>query len=127
MNFYLFSAGIVMFALAIMHSVLGERLIFKHVRAGTPGHIAANQLLPARRWDALWSTWHLLSVLGLGLSAAMIAAAMYGEVAKAADTVAIIMAATFAIAGVYWFVGTKGKHPAWIGLLAIAALISAAI
>jgi len=127
MNFYLFSAGIVMFALAILHSVLGERLVFRHVRAGKPGHVMANQLLPPRRWDALWSTWHLLSVLGLGLSAAMIAAAMYDDVAKAAGTVAMIMAATFAISGLFWLAGTKGKHPAWIGLLAIAALIAAAI
>lgn len=116
-----------MFALAILHSVIGERLIFRHVRAGTPGYEAASALLPPRRWDALWSTWHLVSVLGLGLSASIVAASIYDELAKAAETVAIIMAATFAISGVFWFAGTKGKHPAWIAFLVIAALIAAAI
>ena len=115
-----------MLVLAIVHSVLGERLIFRRVRTGTPGHDAATALLPQRRWDSIWSTWHFLSLIGLGLSAAMIAASTYDELIKAVEIVAIILAATFAVSGVFWFFGTKGKHPAWIVLFVIAALIFAA-
>lgn len=123
MNGYLLSAGVALLVLALLHSVLGERLIFRHLRAGTPGHAAARELLPARRWDALWSTWHLVSLLGLGLAGAMVAASITVDITKTGGTIAMILAATFAISGVYWFMGTKGKHPAWIGLLVIAALI----
>jgi hypothetical protein len=126
MNHYLLSAGVLMFVLAAAHSVLGERLIFRHVRAGTPGHEAATALLPQRRWDSLWSTWHLLSLIGLGLSAAMVAASTFDDLTQAVDIVAIILAVTFAVSGVFWFAGTKGKHPAWIVLFAIAGLIYSA-
>lgn len=127
MNWYLFSAGIVLLALAGLHSIIGERLIFRHLRAGTPGHEAARKLLPARRWDALWSTWHLVSLLSLGLGAAMIAAAMENDMTRAVEVTAMILAATFAVSSVYWFAGTKGKHPAWVGLLAIAVLVFMAV
>jgi len=127
MNIPLLSAGIVLLALAVSHSIIGERLIFRHLRVGTPGHAAARELLPARRWDALWSTWHLVSLLGLGLSAAMITASTYSDLKNAIDAIAMILAATFAVSGIYWLTGTKGKHPAWVGLLVIAVLVFMAV
>lgn len=39
----------------------------------------------------------------------------------------MILAATFAVSGVYWFAGTKGKHPAWVSLLVIAILVFMAV
>lgn len=121
MNTYILAAGIIMMLLAVIHSVLGERLIFRHVSPGTPLGQTARTVLSERRWRALRATWHLISILSAGLSLCAGVAAVRG----AAVTVepAVIMAGTFVVMGVYWLLETRGGHPAWIAFLLIAVLM----
>lgn len=110
-----------MILLGLVHSVLGEVLIFRHVRRGKARHAGAIDLLPQRRWDALWSSWHLVTLLGVGLGTSLLLIAAGPATKPPAYLWAI--AVTFAVASVYWLVGTRGKHPAWLVLAAISGIL----
>lgn len=121
MEIYLIVAGSLMLLMGLAHSVLGEMLIFRHVRRGKAKHKEAVDLLPQRRWDALWSSWHLLTLLGAGLGASLWAKAWSVGTTPLAPLATI--AVTFAIASIFWLLGTRGKHPAWIVMAAIAGAL----
>lgn len=121
MTNYLILAGTLIILLGLVHSVLGEVLIFRHVRRGRPLHAEAVELLPQRRWDALWSSWHLVTLLGMGLGGALVLTALAAGRNGTGYVPAI--AATFAVASVYWLLGTRGKHPAWVVFAAISSIL----
>ena len=58
------AAGVTALLTGIVHSVLGEVLIFRHVRSG--GLVPAMGARPLRERNIriLWTTWHLASVFG---------------------------------------------------------------
>jgi hypothetical protein len=114
-------AGILIILLGLVHSVLGEMLIFRHVRRGKARHAEAIELMPQRRWDALWSSWHLVTLLGVGLGASLLLIAWAPPTKPVPYLPAI--AITFATASVFWILGTRGKHPAWIVFAAIAGIL----
>jgi hypothetical protein len=127
MNGYILLAGIVLLLLAAAHSVLGERLIFRHLAPGTPGAVAAQSLLPGRRWLALRATWHLVSILATGLAVCALIVAVPGLAGNNATTVWLVLTLTSAVMGLYWLVATRGGHPAWIGFLLISILIAVGV
>ena len=61
MQMALFGAGLLAFATGLVHSLLGERLIFRRLRE----HGAS--VTESRRLGILWATWHLASVFGWAL------------------------------------------------------------
>ena len=110
-------AGGLTVLLSATHSILGERLVFARLREGGGWSEAALKLLAPRRWWAVRASWHLVSVLGAGLAALLLAMA-FGSV-----NVETTLGVTFLVAAVYWAVATRFGHPAWIVLGAIAALL----
>jgi len=121
MSNFLGVAGVLMILLGLVHSVLGEMLIFRHVRRGKAQHAGAIDLLPQRRWDALWSSWHLVTLLGVGLGSSLLLSASVPATTPRPYLSAI--AVTFSAASVFWVLGTRGKHPAWIVFAVIAAVM----
>ena len=116
-------AGGLLILLAIAHSVIGELLIFRHLRPGTPLHRPALDLLAERRWRAIWSSWHLVTLLGVGIGAVLLATAFSAD----AHATLWIITCTIGLAIPYWLLGTRGRHPAWIVLVAIASLLLSAL
>ena len=116
MNTYYLAAAAVAFLLGLAHSVLGEVLIFRRLRA--EGSRASGNL-PRRHMAAVWSTWHLLTLFGWGLAAVFVWMAYPG-----ADigTLALTLASFLALCAAFWLFGTRGRHPAWIVFLLLAAL-----
>ncbi|MBM3512296.1 MAG: hypothetical protein FJX59_01120 [Alphaproteobacteria bacterium] len=125
MNMMLLGAAALLILLAVAHTVIGEYLIFRHLRADRRSERRALDLLPERRWDSLWSTWHLVSLLGLGFGALLALIAMLGPTRQAAQLALLAIGATLAVSAVYWVWGTRGKHPAWIILAIAAAMVFA--
>lgn len=119
----LFIAGCLLFLLGLIHSILGEVLIFKRMR--DRGIIPTNggSLLKERHVRILWATWHLVTVFGWGIGALLCG---YSNLFTAENipspffihTIVIIMFIGSALV----LIGTKGKHPGWIVLLVIATL-----
>ncbi|HEV7327055.1 MAG TPA: hypothetical protein VGN91_18495 [Bosea sp. (in: a-proteobacteria)] len=121
MQNYLIAAGVLMILIGIAHSVIGEILIFRKLRAGTIVPLLAPAPLRERHLRILWANWHLTSVLGWGLAALLILIAVAPDPSAQALHVRIIAIATLA-GSILVLYATRGRHPGWFGLLVAAGL-----
>jgi hypothetical protein len=127
MNTYFFAAGLLLILIGLVHSILGEKLIFRRMRQGgfIPTHGGPALREPHVR--ILWATWHVVSVLGFGFAALLLWLAQPAQAQLAQAFIAPTLIATLAASSALVLIGTKGKHPGWIGLLAAAGLIWAGV
>ena len=123
MDSYLLVAGCLSIALGIIHSVMGEFLIFRRMRDGhiipTNGH----PVLKERHVRILWASWHLASVFGWGLGVILLRYSFYSTEQNQLfieNTILLSMLSGALLV----FIGTKGKHPGWVVLLAITILLA---
>lgn len=123
----LLTAAILILLTGLVHSVLGEILIFKHLR--TEGLIPAQGAPPLRERNIriIWATWHLATVLGWAFAGILLklASSPSGDSPYAFILVSVV--AAYAIGGLLVLVGTKGRHPGWVALLAVAWLAFSAL
>jgi hypothetical protein len=68
MNAYFVAAAVLPFAVGGAHSVLGEVVIFRRLRAGGLVPTQGGALLRERHVRILWASWHVLTVLGWALA-----------------------------------------------------------
>lgn len=122
MNGYFMAAGALAFATGLIHTVYGERLVFRRMRGA--GLIPTNggQVLREPHVRILWATWHLATVLGW-MGAAMLAWLALPAQAGLADSFIsrAIIVANLASSALVFF-GTQGRHPGWVALLGTAIL-----
>ena len=113
-NVYLFAAAVLIILTALVHSVMGERLIFARWRRKTPD-------IPNGYIGIIWASWHVLSVFGLMIAAVVAFYAiglmpMSSALLRAFATLFVVSSALIA-----W--GTKWQHPAWAVFLILAILM----
>ncbi len=106
-------AGILSIVLGMIHSILGERMIFKPLRRN-PEHFNS-----FRYRGILWASWHLVTVFGGCLGVYLLELGGVKVPGHLTDYIfwAMLLGAVMVI------FGTRGKHPGWIVLLLIAMLI----
>ena len=104
----------------LVHSVLGEWLIFRHLRQGTLVPQLAPPPLRTRNVHILWATWHLASVFGWAFAAVLLGLAASPDQPLIPLVLHAVIAANTAGA-ILVLVGTRGRHPGWIALGAVAA------
>ena len=110
-----------------VHSILGERLIFRHLRsAGALVPSLPAPPLQARNVRILWATWHLATVFAWALAALLWRVADDAGQALPARTVLTAAALAFVAGSVLVLVGTRGRHPGWIALGLVGGLSAAA-
>lgn len=120
MNKYFVAASAFAFVVGLAHSVLGEVLIFRRLRL--LGFIPTNggNVLHERHVRIIWATWHIVTVFGWCLGAVLLRLSL----PSAPTDPAVFIEHTIALAAlggaVLVFVGTRAKHPGWIGLLVMA-------
>jgi hypothetical protein len=118
---YLLAAGCLSIALGIIHSTMGEILIFRRMRNGhiipTNGH----PILRERHVRILWATWHLATIFGWGLGAILLhySTPSANHQAFIENTILFSMFSGALLV----LIGTKGKHPGWVVLLTVAILL----
>jgi hypothetical protein len=122
MNWCFFIAGFLTTAIGLIHSLLGERLIFSRMRSG--GMIPTNggQMLREPHLRILWATWHLATAMGSGLAAVLFWLALPSSRPMGQSLVAVAIIGTMLVSSSLVLVATKGKHPGWAGLLCVAIL-----
>lgn len=127
MSLLLTTAAAVAMLTGLVHSLLGERLIFRHLRASTfvPGLPAPP--LQGRHVRILWATWHLASVFGWAFAGLLLHLAHAPAATLSARSVLAAVAAAHLGAALLVFVGTRGRHPGWIALALVAVLSWASI
>jgi hypothetical protein len=118
MNGYLVTASMLTGLMCLVHSVMGEIFILipLHKREGRVG----GARLTTRA--VLRFTWHILSVLGLGMAVILW---YYSRLtALAADQIAVlrILALTFLVSFGIALAGSRARHPSWAVFLAVAGL-----
>ncbi len=114
-------AAIIAVLTGVAHSVLGELLIFRHLRQGTFVPAQGAPPLRARNVRILWATWHLASVFGWALAALLIGLAAFPD-APIDKLVVQAVVAAYAGGSILVLVGTRGRHPGWIALAVVAGL-----
>lgn len=123
MQTYMFAAGVLALIVGLVHSVLGEVLIFRHLRS--QGFVPAMGAPPLRERHVriLWASWHLATVFGWAFGIILLRLAFPTN--DHSFQVLVVEAIVFAFLGGSFLVliGTKGRHPGWIGLLGVAALV----
>lgn len=118
MNTWLAVATALAVLTGITHSVFGEILIFRRLPRDGDG-----KPLQWRPLGVLWASWHIASVMGWAL------AAVLWQLATAPEPFALraftlnTIAAAYALSGLLVLIGTRGRHPGWAALGAVAALI----
>ena len=124
MNPWLMSAAGLSVLIALAHSVIGEWRIFRHLRrAGQVVPTEGGKLLREFQVRILWGTWHMLSVMGLGLAAVLVWLAEPAAQAASGGRVEWSLAMATAATGVLVLVSNRGRHPAWVALLGVAGLV----
>ena len=106
-------AATLIIALGAAHSYLGERYILIRLfrRTDLP-HLFGNDSFTRR---TLRFAWHLTTVAWWGIAALVLTAPN--------NNTGFIIAATSLVSAVVAFVGSRGRHPAWVVLLIIAVLV----
>lgn len=124
MNVYFIAAASLAFVVGLVHSVLGEVMIFRRMRK--QGRVIPTEgggILSGPNVRILWASWHVLTVFGWGMAAVLVWLSQ--PLARgAADgfterTIAVSMLAGSALV----LIATKGRHPGWVGLLGVAVLV----
>ena len=127
MNLWLLSAGLLTFLIGAVHSVLGEVRVFRHLRSRGWVPTQAAPVLREFQVRILWGSWHLVTIFGWGLSAALIRLARPDMPADLRVGLAGIVAVALAAAALLVAGATRGKHPAWIALLLATGLVTAGL
>lgn len=121
MQTMLLAAGAIGLLTGLAHSMLGERLIFRHLRASGIVPSLGAAPLRERHVRILWATWHLATVFGCASAAVLLLAAQ--GVNDAQDALVVRAIALAHLGGsLLVLVATRGRHPGWIALLAVAGL-----
>ncbi|GEM44412.1 hypothetical protein [Deinococcus cellulosilyticus] len=116
---HLLIAAILMVLIGAIHSVLGEILIFQRLRKNGWIPTEGAPILKESHVRILWATWHLGSVFGWGMACLLFQMAHQPSETGTEGVIAL----SSALAGLLVLVGTHGRHPGWVGLLAVALLI----
>lgn len=127
LNIPFLAAALLLIVIGLVHSILGERLIFRRMRHGGFIPTEGGSVLREPHVRILWATWHVVSALGFGLAALLLWMAQPAQAPLAQSFIASALSAALAASSALVLIGTKGKHPGWIGLLAAAGLVAAGI
>lgn len=122
-NTYYFIAGVLAILIGLVHSALGERLMFRGMRgSGELVPRQGGQLLLPRQLGIIWASWHALSVLGWGMGAILLGMS-WGGLVEPSPLLVHAMAWSMLVSAALVLIGTRGRHPGWIGLTVVAVLI----
>jgi hypothetical protein len=124
MNLYFIAAAALAFIVGLVHSVLGEIMIFRRMRK--PGRMIPTDggtILIGPNVRILWASWHVLTVFGWGMAAILVwlsqpsASGVGDDVIKHAIVISMLAGSAFVL------IATRGRHPGWVGLLGVAVLV----
>ena len=122
MNWYFVTAAVLAFAIGVVHSVLGERLIFRRLRSAGAIPTNGGNVLREPHVRILWATWHVVTAMGWCLAVVLLWLGLPSSTYLVQSVVPKAVAVAMLASSVLVLVGTKGRHPGWAGLLVVAIL-----
>lgn len=124
MNLYLVLASFLTVLVGVIHSVLGEKLIFSQLRSGQIVPTNITFPLKERHIRIIWATWHIVSLFGFGIAALLYWLSLPSTVIPIGHTLKMAIAIPMFLSSLLVFWSTKAKHPGWVGLSLIGGLVS---
>ena len=121
MNTSFLAAALLLVLIGLVHSLLGEKLIFRRMRQGGFIPTQGGSALREPHVRILWASWHVLTLFGWAM-AAMLLRLSSAETPHADVFLDCIATAMLAGAMLVLF-ATRGRHPGWLGLSLVAMLI----
>ncbi len=125
MNNYLLAAGVLTALIGLAHSILGEILIFRALRQGSWIPTLGGSALREHQVRIIWASWHVVSVLGWALAAVLLRIGGAWD-APLPQFIRFTAISAMLVSAALVLIGTRGRHPAWVGLLIAVGLISLA-
>lgn len=119
MNTLLVSASLLLIMVGLVHSTLGEVMIFKKLRSSGILPNQAPAPLRARNIRIIWATWHLASVFGFAIAGILL---LLVDFTTDLSSILNLIAWSMFAAAALVFYATNAGHPGWIGLLCVAVL-----
>lgn len=123
MNPYFVAAAILAVVVGLVHSVLGEIMIFRGMRQDGLVPTNGGTVLRESNVRILWASWHLVTVLGFCIAAILIWLAMPISQAPSSISLQHSIIAAMTLGSALVAVGTNARHPGWVGLLGVAILV----
>lgn len=123
MNNYLAAAAVLAFVVGLVHSWLGERLIFRRMRTGTIIPTNGGTVIGEGHVRIIWASWHVVTLLGWLVAATLLWVSAWPELLHSMKFVLLGIASVMLASAVLVLVATKARHPGCVGLLAVAALV----
>ncbi len=117
MNAPLFIAGMLAFAIGVVHSALGEKYVVVPLCGENCPPLGKSRTFMRQ---IIRFGWHLTTVLFWGFAALLINMSL---ASRGILTARAIVGWTFFAAAVVSVVGTKGKHYSWVVFAVIAGLV----
>lgn len=118
-NSWLVLGGALTLLVALVHSVLGEILIFQRMRSGALVPTKGQPVLRERHVRILWATWHIVSLLGFGMAAVLLGMALLPQW-ELRDLLLRAVSLSMGASSALVLFATKGMQPGWLGLLLVA-------
>lgn len=118
----LLSAGVLAFVVGLVHSALGEVLVFRRLRKGSIIPTHGKPLLLERNVRILWATWHIASIFGWGVGAILVYLSQAEFEPISTNYIVQAIAYSMFLSGLLVFIATKARHPGWAGLMGVAVL-----
>jgi hypothetical protein len=133
MNICFALAGGLAILLGLVHSILGEILLLRRLRKDSLPVLAPFSLFEVRplgltgnpdlALGTLRFTWHLPTVLGLGVAAILLGLATPSAAGTPLVFIERVLALSLLACTLVVLVISKGKHPGWIVFLVITILV----
>lgn len=122
MQLSLVLAAMIAILVGVAHSVLGEKFVFSQLRqqSWVPSKPAGP--LHESHVRIVWASWHALTVFGFVLAAILLRLASPVEVVQLSAFIQNAVFVGMVAAALLVLVGTKARHPGWLGLLLVGLL-----
>lgn len=125
MNTWLLAAAALAFATGLVHSVMGELLIFQRLRRGTIVPSFGGGVLRERHVRILWASWHVLTLLGWCMATMLAALAVWPD-SDMTRALARLIGLGMLAGAMTVLIASRGRHPGWLAMSLVALLIEAA-
>jgi hypothetical protein len=122
MNTCLVAAALLALLVGVAHSVLGERWVFSRMRRDRLVPTHGGTILREPHVRILWASWHALTVLGSAMACTLLLLAAEPAPTPLHAGVLRVVAIGMLAAAAIVLLGTRARHPGWLGLLGVAAL-----
>jgi hypothetical protein len=121
MNYYLIVSGILLVVMSIAHSVIGEIRVISPLKNTHDLPLVSGSVHQTKL--TLRFTWHLTTVLGVGISVILLYYSGFQTFSTDQIFVLRIFAFTFFISFLVSLIGSRAKHPSWIIFFIVAVMI----